>query len=358
MTFLALRSLSKTFADGTPAVRGVDLEVNEGEFIVLLGPSGCGKTTTLRMVAGLETASAGAIVLDGRDVTALRPSERDVGFVFQFYALYPHLTVLENIAFPLRSTGTPAAAARGAARELAARLGLADLLARHPRELSGGDQQRVALARAMVRTPRLFLMDEPLGTLDADRRLESAEFLRARQLESATTTLYVTHDQEEALHLADRIVVMESGRVRQIGTPSEIYDHPADLFVARFVGSPGMNFIEGRVQPSGASLAFAPAAGGEPLPLPALSAPLPEGPLLLGVRPEHLRPDPAGPLRAKVRIDEYLGAWRNLHLETPIGPLIARDSAGPSPSTGEELGLTLDPAHARLFDPTSGLRLA
>lgn len=351
MSFLALRHLAKTFPGGNVAVRGVDLEVSEGELVVLLGPSGCGKTTTLRMVAGLETASSGAIELDGRDVTQLAPSQRDVGFVFQFYALYPHLTVLENVAFPLRCVGTPARSARHTAQALCTNLGLADLLERHPRHLSGGDQQRVALARAMVRQPRLFLMDEPLGTLDADRRLESAEFLRARQLEAGITTLYVTHDQDEALRLADRIVVMEGGEIRQVGTPAEVHDDPADLFVARFVGSPGMNFIEGIVR----SALFEPSQGGEALPL---SRTVREGFATLGIRPEHVRVDAVGSLRGRVRTSEYLGSCRNLYVETPAGVVVARVPAETACSMGDELRLALDAAHVRLFDPTTGRSLA
>lgn len=357
MSFLQLSGLTKTFPDGTVAVHAVDLEVREGEFVVLLGPSGCGKTTTLRMTAGLETPSGGRIVLDGRDVTELPPSRRDVGFVFQFYALYPHMTVRENIAFPLRSAGTPARAARGAAEELAQHLGIRELLDRHPRQLSGGDQQRVALARAMVRRPRLFLMDEPLGTLDADRRLESAEFLRARQLEAAVTTLYVTHDQEEALHLADRIVVMEGGRIRQVGTPSEVYDHPADLFVARFVGSPGMNFLSGHVERTPAGAAFRPAGGAPALPLPGAVRDTPAGPAVLGVRPEHVRIEADGPLRARVEVDEYLGTCRNLHLASPAGPLVSRAPADAAHAPGTELRLSFDPDHLRLFAAEGGRKL-
>src|SRR5437016_655873 len=204
MAFLSLEKLRKVYPDGTEAVRGIDLTCDEGELVVLLGPSGCGKTTTLRMIAGLEIATAGRIELASRDVTRLPPAERDVGFVFQFYALYPHLSVRENIAFPLRSVGVPSQEIRHRVESVADRLGLTRMLGAYPRQLSGGDQQRVSLGRAMVRRPRVWLMDEPLGTLDADQRLAMRDFIREQQIEAGVTTVYVTHDQEEAMSLADR----------------------------------------------------------------------------------------------------------------------------------------------------------
>jgi multiple sugar transport system ATP-binding protein len=343
MSYLELRGLAKTFPDGPPAVRGIDLSVSEGEFVVLLGPSGCGKTTTLRMVAGLELPTAGRVLMDGRDVTPLRPSERDVGMVFQFYALYPHLSVRENIAFPLRSVGTPRNEVDERVRQVAARTGLEALLDRHPRGLSGGDQQRVSLARAMVRRPKLFLMDEPLGTLDADQRQRLREFIRAQQLDAGVTTLYVTHDQEEAMSLADRIVVMEGGLIRQAAPPSEVYDDPADLFVANFVGSPGMNFVPGEVTPNG----FLPS--GSPSPIP-LSRGLRSGPATLGIRSEFVLPDPRGPIEGTVELDEYLGSCRSLHVKTGFGPMIVRAAAQERRRPGDPIRLSLDPSRVRLFD--------
>jgi multiple sugar transport system ATP-binding protein len=390
LSFLALEGLTKTFADGTPAVRGIHLAIEEGEFVVLLGPSGCGKTTTLRMLAGLETPTAGRVRLGGADVTALPPSKRDVGFVFQFYALYPHLTVEENVAFPLECARVARAErAERAERDRTvaatlAHLGLTPLRAKLPRELSGGDQQRVALARAMVRRPRLFLMDEPLGTLDTDLRLEMCEFLRARQLELGVTTVYVTHDQEEAMRLADRIVVMSEGSILQAAPPAVVYDEPAHLFVARFVGSPGMNLIEGEVRVEGTAALFHPkpppaffhpkppptrgetaattadGAGGFPLSPSSLAqsaGALRPGPAVLGVRPEGLRLERGGPIRGRVRLEEFQGATRCLHLDTALGRLVVRvDSTAVLESADCELAL--DSASVRLFDPGSGARLA
>jgi multiple sugar transport system ATP-binding protein len=356
VSFLTLAGLEKTYPDGTHAVRGIDLAMEEGEFVVLLGPSGCGKTTTLRMIAGLEAPTGGKIHLAGRDVTELMPSQRDVGFVFQFYALYPHMCVRDNIAFPLRCAGVSRAEQDQAISKVAERLELTSLLGRRPRELSGGDQQRVALARAMVRRPAVYLMDEPLGTLDADRRIAMCEFLRSQQIELGVTTVYVTHDQEEALRLADRIVVMSEGKILQAGPPSEVYDDPANLFVARFVGSPGMNFVEGVVrEENGDSTFFPREAQNVHISLPAGVRP---GPATLGVRPEFVRvgkSDDGGPIAGWVIADEYLGASRCLHLDSPFGRLIARVS--PEEETRESLEVTFDTEHIRMFDPDTGERI-
>jgi ABC-type sugar transport system ATPase subunit len=358
LSFLSLAGVEKTYPDGrgggTHAVKGVDLAIDEGELVVLLGPSGCGKTTTLRMIAGLELASGGAITLAGRDVTRLSPRERDVGFVFQFYALYPHLTVAENVAFPLECAGVPRAERRRAVAAIAERLGIEDLLARKPRALSGGDQQRVALARAMVRRPKVYLMDEPLGTLDADRRLAMCELIRAQQQDLGVTTVYVTHDQEEALRLADRIVVMRDGRIEQAASGAEIYDAPATLFVAEFVGSPGMNRIAGRVAPDGR--AFLPEGATAPIALPAGAPP---GPAVLGVRREHLHPGPAAgaALAGTVVVDEYLGSDRCLHVEGPAGRLVVRVAPDGPSALGADLALHPAPGKVRLYDAATGARI-
>ncbi len=365
MSFLTLSHLEKTYPDGTKAVHALDLLVAEGEFIVLLGPSGCGKTTTLRMIAGLEIPTAGSISIAGADVTNLRPSERDVGFVFQFYALYPHLSVRDNIAFPLAATGMAKKDRTLAVDEVARRLGIERLLASFPRQLSGGDQQRVSLGRAMVRRPRLWLMDEPLGTLDADQRLAMREFIREQQRALGVTTIYVTHDQEEAMSLADRVVVMEGGRIRQAGAPAAVYDDPASLFVAEFVGSPGMNFIPGEIDADGA---FHPrGAGGAARGSERRTADggaitlgrhLRAGPATLGVRPEFVRPRATGAgIQGRVLMEEYLGSTRIVHLDCAFGRIAMRAGADRAAIAGETLSVGFDPEHARVFDHTSGERL-
>lgn len=348
MSYLGLSEIQKTYADGTHAVRGVDLEVEQGQFVVLLGPSGCGKTTTLRMVAGLEACTGGRIDLDGREVTALRPSQRNVGMVFQFYALYPHLSVRENIAFPLRAVGVAKSDSDRQVRTLAERLGLTPLLDRSPRNLSGGDQQRVSLARALVRSPKLQLMDEPLGTLDADGRQALREVIRDRHLTEPVTTLYVTHDQEEAMVLADQVVVMANGVIRQTATPRAVYDSPVDLFVARFVGSPGMNLCEGRLAVEGASPRFL-FADGSSLALP--SAPARSGPIVVGIRPEYCRIDPQGALQGRVAVVEYLGFGASIHVDGPFGRWVVRAPLGVQAAVGDSVSLWLDPARMLWFDP-------
>ncbi|MBL8861241.1 MAG: ABC transporter ATP-binding protein [Planctomycetes bacterium] len=351
MSFLTLERVAKLWPDGTSAVRGADLAIQEGELVVLLGPSGCGKTTTLRMIAGLESPTSGRIRLAGSDVTDLPPARRDVGFVFQFYALYPHMTVAENIAFPLECAGLSHGERDAAVRRVAERLGLVDLLQRRPRSLSGGDQQRVGLARAMVRRPRLWLMDEPLGSLDAARRAEMCELIRVQQLQDRVTTIYVTHDQEEAMRLADRVVVMSQGEIVQVGAPGEVYDHPATLFVARFVGSPGMNLVEGVVHRG----EFQPARTDVRIPLAHAA---PDGPAVLGARPEHVRLDPTGPLAGRVALDAEAGPWRHVHVEGPYGRVLAQTVERRGALRGAEARIAFDPTGIRLFDPESGRSLA
>ncbi len=345
MPFLELQNLQKTYPDGTRAVRGIDLRVDKGEFIVLLGPSGCGKTTTLRMIAGLEDPTGGRITLGNQNVTHLPPSQRDVGFVFQFYALYPHMTVQKNIAFPLENIGTSPSEIEAAIDRVARALSIETLLDQYPRQLSGGDQQRVSLARAMVRTPDIYLMDEPLGTLDAEHRLELRAFIRRQQLSLSITAIYVTHDQEEAMSLADRIVVMDGGKIRQIGSPSEIYTHPADLFVANFVGSPGMNLLSGQIVQNGDNLTFTRPDTDIHIPIRANTAP---ARVILGMRPEFIRPANRG-IPGKVILSEYLGSHSYVHVDTPIGELVMRSTD--RFATGEKIHLHLNETHIRLFDP-------
>ena len=352
MSFLRLNKLSKTFPDGTEAVKGIDLSIEEAEMIVLLGPSGCGKTTTLRMIAGLETPTGGRVEIRGGDVTRLRPSERDVGFVFQFYALYPHMSVGENMAFPLQSIGTPGHEIEKTVGEVAKRLGIEGLLQRYPKQLSGGDQQRVGLARAMVRRPCLYLMDEPLGTLDAHERLGMREFIRSQQLEMRITTIYVTHDQEEAMSLADRVIVMNQGEICQQGPPDKIYHDPASLFVADFVGSPGMNLIKGEVVAKEGKSFFT--SGKTSVQLPAETRP---GKTTLGIRPERVHVHPEGPVAGEVALDEYLGSFRTVHVDTDAGRILMRGSAGERMDVGSKIRLGFDPEHLRLFDTGTGRRI-
>src|SRR3989442_8978918 len=286
MAIVETRKLTKVFKKGDAgAVVNVDLESREGEFLVLLGPSGSGKTTLLRMIAGLEEPTSGEILIGGRVVNDMTPRERRIAMVFQSYALYPHLSVLGNISFPLKAQGMPGPEREKKVEWAAGLLGIGHLLARKPRELSGGERQRVALARAIVREPALFLLDEPLSNLDAKLRASAREELQQFQRRIGTTTIYVTHDQVEAMGLGDRIAVMQGGRVRQLGTPTDVYDEPADIFVAGFLGSPPMNLVE-------------------------------NGDVLVGFRPEHFLPreahEGAAPVKLPFRITrvEYLGADR------------------------------------------------
>src|SRR6476620_10480879 len=304
MAEIKLEAVAKTFGTFS-AVKGVSFTVDHGSFFVILGPSGCGKTTTLRMIAGLELPTSGRILLDGEDVTALRASVRDIAFVFQLFALYPHMNVRQNIGFPLRCQNYPRAEIRQSVEETARLLRIDHLLERRVGGLSGGDRQRVALGRAIVRRPKAFLMDEPLGALDSEfRRLMCGE-LRELHDRIDATTVYITHDQLEAMAMADRIAVMNAGRIEQIGSPQEIYDRPENMFVADFVGSPPMNFLHFEAGPQ---------AGDRVIKLRDASIAVPEireqrtlGPLVLGVRPEHIIFSDAAPVRGRVFGAESLG---------------------------------------------------
>jgi multiple sugar transport system ATP-binding protein len=318
MADITLAALTKVYPGGVTALDGIDLTIGDGEFFALLGPSGCGKTTLLRTVAGLETATSGTIRIGGTDVTSLPPGRRDVAMVFQDYALFPHMTVADNIAYPLRIQKVGKAERRTKAAETAAELGLADHLARRPAQLSGGQQQRAALARAMACHPRVFLFDEPLSNLDARLRLEARTFLKRLQRELGVTTVFVTHDQAEALALADRIAVMERGRIRQLGTPTEVFRRPANTFVASFIGSTPMNLLDGVARASAIDI------GDTTLPVPAdLTSRLTEGePLTYGIRPEYVRyaAEPApGSLPGEISVVENLGTTQLVTLTTPAG---------------------------------------
>jgi ABC-type sugar transport system ATPase subunit len=345
---LALRGIVKRHGAVT-ALAGIDLEVAPGEFFSLLGPSGSGKTTTLRIVAGLEHADAGTVLLDGRDVTAHEPGARDVAMVFQSYALYPHMTVRENIAFPLRMGGAPAAGIGPAVREAAARVRIEHLLERKPGQLSGGQQQRVALARAIVRKPALFLLDEPLSNLDAKLRVETRVELKRLQRALNVTALYVTHDQEEALSLSDRMAVFMDGRIVQVGTPEEVFSRPATVEVAGFLGNPPMNLLPARLEHGRALVE------GTTLDLPALAA-LGTREVTLGIRPSAVRIAATG-LPATVTMCEALG--EDFYADLMVGERLVRAKlgAGPRPAEHAEVRLALDPAALHVFDRQTGARL-
>ncbi|MEN4478872.1 ABC transporter ATP-binding protein [Mycolicibacterium cosmeticum] len=353
MTTVELAGITKSYG-GTPVVDGLDLTLPDGSLTVLVGPSGCGKSTTLRITAGLEAADAGTVRIDGRDVTAAAPRERDVAMVFQNYALYPHLSVAGNIAFPLRNAGVGKDEAAERARAAAARVGIEGLLARKPRQLSGGQQQRVAIARALVRTPSVFLFDEPLSNLDAKLRVELRSEIRRLQQELGITALYVTHDQEEAMTIADQLVVLNAGRIAQLGTPEQLYRSPADTFVAGFIGSPSTNLVDGTAREGVFD------AAGLHWPVP----PGTDGPVTFGVRPEDLvvTPDPDGD--ARVDLVELLGPRYVLIVKAGAHRLTAvveasTVAAWPSvPASGDPVRVEVRPGRAHLFDAATGTRLS
>ncbi|NVI89650.1 ABC transporter ATP-binding protein [Actinomadura sp. BRA 177] len=330
MAAITIRELTKVYPGGVRALDTLALDVADGEFFALLGPSGCGKTTLLRTVAGLETATGGTVHLGERDVTRLPPGRRDVGMVFQDYALFPHMTVLDNIAYPLRIKKRSRADRHRRAAEAGTYLGLEGLERRRPGELSGGQQQRVALARALVAEPRIFLLDEPLSNLDARLRLEARTFLKRLQKELAVTTVFVTHDQAEALALADRIAVMENGRIRQIGTPVEVFRRPANLFVASFIGSTPMNLLPGRVQDGAVAVA------GIELPAPGMA----DGEsVVCGVRPEYLDYSDTpvdGAFGGQVSVVEHLGGNSLVTLDVAGEPLHVVVGEGREPEPDDQ----------------------
>jgi multiple sugar transport system ATP-binding protein len=360
---VSFAGVTKRFGDSV-AVDGLTLDVPDGELLVLLGPSGCGKTTALRLVAGLEEVSGGTISIGGRVVNEIDPKDRDVAMVFQSYALYPHLSVARNIEFPLRQRGMAKEERTAKVKEAAVTLGLDALLDRKPSQLSGGQRQRVALARAIVRDPQVFLMDEPLSNLDAALRVQTRADIVALQARLSTTTLYVTHDQVEAMTMGDRIAVMSHGVLQQVAAPEDLYARPANTFVAGFLGSPGMNLLPGKiVRGVGDDVTVEVSGGGVPGPPrrgpagPGAGA----GGVVLGLRPESLRIDPLGPLRADVTIVELLGAETHVISTTPDGSrLIVRQppqAAKPAPGEQVRIAIDPDPAALHLFEAVSTLRL-
>ena len=350
MAEIIIKNLRKDFGDFT-AVKESSFTIADGEFFMLLGPSGCGKTTTLRMIAGLELPTSGEIYLDGEEISQRPPSQRDIAFVFQMFALYPHMNVRRNISYPLVSQGMKRKDVRAKVAEVAKILGIEHMLDKSVGGLSGGDRQRVALGRAIVREPKAFMMDEPLGALDAEFRERMAEELRALHDRMGATTVYVTHDQLEAMQMGDKIVVMNNAVVEQFGTPQDIYDKPASLFVADFIGSPSMNFLDfnGQVDEGAVSVNL----GGAQVPTPQQHEHK-QGQLVFGVRPEHVVLSDSGAIRGEVLATEYLGTTQIVVLQSEFGELKARvDSALPV-SVGDQIGVSFNTPTITLFDHSTG----
>ncbi|NML46104.1 sn-glycerol-3-phosphate ABC transporter ATP-binding protein UgpC [Ramlibacter sp. G-1-2-2] len=350
MAAVVFSQVQKRFAS-TPVIHGIDLAIRDGEFIALVGPSGCGKSTLLRLLAGLETVSSGRIAIGARDVTELDPKDRDIAMVFQNYALYPHMTVAANMAFSLEHRGRPRAEIAERVGWAAQILGLSALLERYPRQLSGGQRQRVAMGRAIVRNPQVFLFDEPLSNLDAKLRIVMRGEIKALHRKLGTTMVYVTHDQVEAMTMADRIVVLHGGRIEQVGTPLELFDRPANRFVAGFIGSPAMNFIEGRCTAHGFE------ADGVLLPLPVMDG-LPGQAASYGIRPEHFeRCAPGEGVAAQVQGVEPLGSDTQLNLRLAGADVVALFHERLAVQPGDTLHLRPRLEAVHLFDAESGQRL-
>jgi len=359
---VSVRKVVKAYEGDVQAVRGIDLEIADREFVVLVGPSGCGKSTTLRMIAGLEEISDGEIWIGGDIVNDMPPRDRDIAMVFQNYALYPHMTVFDNMAFGLKLRKLPKADIKRRVDDAARMLDIVSLLDRKPKALSGGQRQRVAMGRAIVRNPKVFLFDEPLSNLDAKLRVQMrTEIKKVHQL-VPTTTVYVTHDQVEAMTLADRVVVMNHGRIEQVGPPQELYHHPKTRFVAGFIGSPGMNFLQCRVTGDAGALAVV-LADGQILPIPAARqaryAAHRDSAMVLGLRPEHLT-DPGGtrpgaaPLNFVVDVVEPMGMETLVHTFIGSEPVVARINPDAPAAPAAPLTLMADMNHMHLIDPTSG----
>jgi len=348
MAEVTIRELKKTYG-GLQVIHGLDLDITDGEFVVLVGPSGCGKSTLLRMIAGLEEVSSGAIRIGDRLVNNLPPSERDIAMVFQNYALYPHKTVGANMGFALKMRGMPKDEIDTRVRRAAEVLGLTPYLDRYPRALSGGQRQRVAMGRAIVRDPQVFLFDEPLSNLDAKLRVQMRTEIRELHQRLKTTTVYVTHDQIEAMTMADKIVVMQGGRIEQVGAPLDLYDRPANTFVASFIGSPSMNMIAGVVQ-NGAVV-----AGGAILPLPPGMKVAEGREITYGIRPENLSVAETG-LTCTVAVVEPTGSETHVVLRVDGREIVAvfRDRVSMRP--GDSVTLAPDATQVHLFDKASGAR--
>ncbi|NUY55032.1 sn-glycerol-3-phosphate import ATP-binding protein UgpC [Salinivibrio sp. EAGSL] len=352
MATVTLDQLQKTYPNGFKAIHGVDLAVQDGEMIVLVGPSGCGKSTLLRMIAGLEAISDGDLIIDNKRVNDLEPGERDIAMVFQNYALYPHMSVFNNMAYGLRNRGTPKAEIETLVNEVATMLELDHLLDRRPNQLSGGQRQRVAMGRAIVRRPKVFLFDEPLSNLDAKLRVQMRLEIKSLQRKLKTTAVYVTHDQVEAMTLADRLVVLNGGNVEQIGTPLEVYDAPASLFVATFIGSPAMNIVDGQIHNHALSI------GHHAL---AYCQGTTASSVCVGLRPEHLKivPNDQAQFTLSVTLTEALGADLLVygHIADTDSLITLRLEGHSKVIEGDQLPLAIDPHNLHVFAAESGKRL-
>ncbi|WP_219811901.1 sn-glycerol-3-phosphate import ATP-binding protein UgpC [Vibrio jasicida] len=353
MSTLTLSNIAKCYPNGYQAIQKLNLDICDGEMVVLVGPSGCGKSTLLRMIAGLEEISSGELKIDTTIVNDLEPGERDIAMVFQNYALYPHMTVYNNMAYGLRNRKTPKAEIERLVHEAAKMLELDHLLDRKPGQLSGGQRQRVAMGRAIVREPKVFLFDEPLSNLDAKLRVQMRLEIKKLQRRLGTTSVYVTHDQVEAMTLADKLVVLNKGNVEQVGTPLEIYDNPASLFVATFIGSPSMNILDANVTVDGITI-------GDAL-LPTSTTNLDLGVVKLGLRPEHLQINQDKPwLQVEVELIESLGADLLLYCRTEGGDsqkLVVRVEGHTPIQIGDKLGLDIKPKHLHLFNANTEKRI-
>ncbi len=352
MSHILLKGVEKVYPNGYKAIHGIDMEIEEGEFIVLVGPSGCGKSTLLRMVAGLEDITNGDVHIAGRKVNDLEPSERDIAMVFQNYALYPHMTNYKNMAYGLKNLGTPKDEIDKRVKEVAKLLELEDLLDRRPKELSGGQRQRVAMGRAIVRHPTAFLFDEPLSNLDAKLRVQMRLVIKNLQARLGTTTLYVTHDQVEAMTMADRLIVLKDGIAEQIGTPMELYDNPQTKFVAGFIGSPAMNFIDAELSSNGSEMQF----GDIKLPLKEkLNSQTSK--FTFGFRPEHVTLSDSGAMSLQLELVEHLGAESIIHAKLGDVPITLRLNGHIDVKHDDTLKADIDADCYHFFDSKTGQRI-
>ena len=361
MAQVHLRGVRKSYDNKLEVIHGIDMEISDGEFIVIVGPSGCGKSTLLRMVAGLESITGGEVAIGDRVVNQLEPKDRDIAMVFQNYALYPHMSVYDNMAYGLKIRGMAKDEIERRVRKAAKTLELGTFLERRPRQLSGGQRQRVAMGRAIVREPAVFLFNEPLSNLDAKLRVQMRLEIKRLQRELAVTSLYVTHDQIEAMTMADRLIVMNAGSADQIGTPMDVYDRPASVFVAGFIGSPAMNFLAAKVGQGGRSVDLAGTGAAHiNLPLARPTSAAAGTAVALGIRPEHLLPASDGPLQFDVELAEPLGADTLLHgrFGEARELVTVRQGGHVLARPGERRHFKAEPGHLHLFDSQSGRRLA